>query len=40
MNCWESYIIQNYQQQNLLVMEQNLGELNQLCDILQYASTQ
>lgn len=40
MNCWESYHIQNYQQQNLLVEEQKLGELNPLCDILNDTSTQ
>jgi hypothetical protein len=40
MNCWESYYIQNYQQQNPLVEEQKLGELNPLCDILNDTSTQ
>jgi hypothetical protein len=35
MNCWESYSIQNYQQQNLLTEEQKLGKLNLLYDILR-----
>jgi len=39
MNFWESSCT-NYQQQNLLVEEQKLGELNPLCDILNDTSTQ
>jgi hypothetical protein len=39
MNCWESYSIQNYQQQHLLIEEQKLGTLNLLHDILHDTST-